>query len=146
MKGILKWTWSDENGKLHTFRIPNSYYDPNGSRLLSPQHWSQELKRSGKYKKVYYTGDDQSITLYWDENYRSCEYKSQRVADLTAMSQEITENKSVQCMETRAVLPEYQVRINVQDQTQSKLYKSDQDIFPSQDQIMSSIKKLPLQT
>ena len=95
MKGTLKWTWSDESGKLHTFRIPNSYYDPNGSRLLSPQHWSQELKKSGKYKKVYYTGDDQSITLYRDENYRSCEYKSQRVADLTAMSQEINENKSV---------------------------------------------------
>ena len=40
--GTLRWQWSDDSGKIHTFEIPNSYYVPSCKlRLLSPQHWAQ---------------------------------------------------------------------------------------------------------
>ena len=29
MKGILQWKWQDDDGNMHTFKIPNSCYDPN---------------------------------------------------------------------------------------------------------------------
>ena len=42
MSGTLRWQWSDDSGKVHTFEIPNSYYVPSCElRLLSPQHWAQ---------------------------------------------------------------------------------------------------------
>ena len=42
MSGTIQWSWLDDDGQKHTFRIPNSYYVPHGSvRLLSPQHWAQ---------------------------------------------------------------------------------------------------------
>ena len=38
----LRWQWLDDSGKMHTFKIPNSYYVPKCElRLLSPQHWAQ---------------------------------------------------------------------------------------------------------
>ena len=42
-KGIFKFSIEDDNGKIHTIKIPNSLYLP-GLRqcLLSPQHWAQE--------------------------------------------------------------------------------------------------------
>jgi hypothetical protein len=42
-KGTFKFSIEDDNGKIHTIRIPNSLYLP-GLRqcLLSPQHWAQE--------------------------------------------------------------------------------------------------------
>ena len=40
--GTLRWWWSDDSGKVHTFEIPNSYYVPSCElRLLSLQHWAQ---------------------------------------------------------------------------------------------------------
>ena len=40
--GTLRWHWSDDSGKMHIFKIPNSYYVPECElRLLSPQHWAQ---------------------------------------------------------------------------------------------------------
>ena len=42
MIGTLRWQWSDDSGKMHTFEIPNSYYVPEYELgLLSPQHWAQ---------------------------------------------------------------------------------------------------------
>ena len=39
--GTIIWDWEDDEGKKHSFKIPNSYYTPNGRiRLLSPQHWN----------------------------------------------------------------------------------------------------------
>jgi hypothetical protein len=42
-KGIFKFSIEDDNGKIHTIKIPSSLYLP-GLRqcLLSPQHWAQE--------------------------------------------------------------------------------------------------------
>ena len=42
MMGTILWKWEDDDGKIHQFKIPNSYYVPSGGvRLLSPQHWAQ---------------------------------------------------------------------------------------------------------
>jgi len=36
-KGTIAWSWTDDDGVENKFRIPNSYYVPEGeSRLLSP--------------------------------------------------------------------------------------------------------------
>ena len=38
-QGTIRWAWEDDDGKVHHFRIPESYYVPEGKcRLLSPQH------------------------------------------------------------------------------------------------------------
>lgn len=43
--GTLKWSWLDDDGKIHTHLIPNSYYSKAGGvRLLSPQYFSQTTK------------------------------------------------------------------------------------------------------
>ncbi len=44
-KGTFVFSLTDDNGKVHTIKIPNSLYLP-GLRqcLLSPQHWVQEAK------------------------------------------------------------------------------------------------------
>jgi len=42
-KGTFKFSLEDDNGKIHTIRIPNSLYLPGLKQcLLSPQHWAQE--------------------------------------------------------------------------------------------------------
>ena len=65
MKGTIQWSWHDENGRSHTFKLRNSYYNPNGTRLLSPQHWVSEVKANYKDGTVFYKGDDREITLHW---------------------------------------------------------------------------------
>jgi GAG-pre-integrase domain len=45
-KGTIEWAIEDDNGRVTTHRIPNSYYIPQGKvRLLSPQHWAAELPK-----------------------------------------------------------------------------------------------------
>jgi len=42
-KGTFKFSLKDDNGKIHTIRIPNSLYLSGLKQcLLSPQHWAQE--------------------------------------------------------------------------------------------------------
>jgi hypothetical protein len=42
-KGTFKFSIKDDNGKIHTIKIPNSLYLPDLKQcLLSPQHWAQE--------------------------------------------------------------------------------------------------------
>ena len=64
----LNWRWEDDNGVSTTFRIPNSYYVPEGNvRLLSPQHWAQTQAATrqsrGKYGE---RTDGNECVLYWD--------------------------------------------------------------------------------
>ena len=42
------------------------------------------MKKCGKYKQntIYYKGDDQSITLCWENHKVTCPYKQERVADI----------------------------------------------------------------
>jgi hypothetical protein len=42
-QGTFKFNITDDNGKAHTMKIPNSLYVPNLKRcLLLPHHWAQE--------------------------------------------------------------------------------------------------------
>ena len=66
----LVWNWLDDNGSKHKFRIPKSYYVPDGGcRLLSPQHWAKSQTRCKKNQLKYgeITYKDRSI-LFWGDN------------------------------------------------------------------------------
>ena len=70
--GTLRWQWSDDSGKIHTFEIPNSYYVPSCElRLLSPQHWAQTRNPVDRETTRCITSSV-NIYLRWtngDENY-----------------------------------------------------------------------------
>ena len=69
---MLLWKWQDDQGAIHSFHIPDSYYVPQGKvHLLSPQHWAQ-LQHDHKPKAG--TGETttaDSCTLFW----KQCEYQ-----------------------------------------------------------------------
>jgi len=68
--GTIVWRWCDHNdGLVHHFVIPKSYYVPQGGvRLLNPQHWAKEQR---DFKPMQGTGSDVNATkeanLYWDQ-------------------------------------------------------------------------------
>ena len=66
MQGQIVWRWLDDNGLVHQFRIPNSYFvkTEEVTRLLSPQHLSQELKRQGLGNASETTTDSKCV-LSW---------------------------------------------------------------------------------
>jgi hypothetical protein len=66
--GTIRWSWEDDEGKITTFRIPNSYYVPEGNvRLLSPQHWAQTQAKSRKeLTKCGERTDGNKSVLFWD--------------------------------------------------------------------------------
>jgi hypothetical protein len=73
--GTIRWKWEDDQGRLHTFDIPNSFYIPDGKvRLLSPQHWaqSQSIRRNRKLRTSCgeHTNGVECV-LYWGDG----EYK-----------------------------------------------------------------------
>ena len=64
----LRWQWQDDQGQVHTFLIPNSFYVPSGSvRLLSPQHWAQGQKDRKPIQGTGTTTDAMNITLFWKQ-------------------------------------------------------------------------------
>jgi hypothetical protein len=70
MKGTIVWKWCDNEGKVHRFRIPNSYYVPDGKvRLLSPQHWAKTQARSSiqRNKGFGETTTARKTILFWND-------------------------------------------------------------------------------
>ena len=69
MRGTIAWSIEDDQGQVHTIRLPGSYYVPDStSRILSPQHWSQQAQDNrpqprGTWCATY----DDEIVLYWDQ-------------------------------------------------------------------------------
>jgi hypothetical protein len=67
--GTISWRIEDDNGKVTTHIIPNSYYVPDGKvRLLSPQHWAKMLpphRRPLKGTAPEMTYHDR-VELRWD--------------------------------------------------------------------------------
>jgi transposase InsO family protein len=62
--GTVKWLIHDDEGRLHSIILPNTYYSPHAeSRLLSPQHWAQTA-RNGRGTKC--TTYHDAIILEWD--------------------------------------------------------------------------------
>jgi len=66
-KCTIAWSWTDDDGVQSKFRIPNSYYVPEGmSRLLSPQHWAsvqpKDTIRNGRWYST--THADRCVLQY----------------------------------------------------------------------------------
>ena len=73
-KGTLKWTWDDDQGRSHTFLIPDSYCTPdNPYRLLSPQHWAKVANDHfpQRHGTRCITNDD-DIELEWQQRRYRC--------------------------------------------------------------------------
>jgi len=68
-KGTLRWTFDDDQGRPHTFLIPNSYYTPDTPyRLLSPQHWAREANDHYPQRHgTFCTTLDDHIELFWQQ-------------------------------------------------------------------------------
>lgn len=67
--GVKKGTavlWiEDDDGRTHRIRLPNSYYVPGTKdRLLSPQHFAQEMSKQRK-GQASETTDSTKCVLYW---------------------------------------------------------------------------------
>jgi hypothetical protein len=68
MIGTIVWKWQDDNGMVHKFIIPKSFYVKESHvQLLSPQHWAQTQKDA---KSQQGTGSEtvgDRVTLFWKQ-------------------------------------------------------------------------------
>jgi hypothetical protein len=66
MSATMLWKWLDGNRLEHDFKIPGSYFIPEGKcQLLSPQHWAQKYKKATGMQAWEET-DHEACTLYWE--------------------------------------------------------------------------------
>jgi hypothetical protein len=67
--GTLKWSWEDDQGCVHSFDIPESFYVPEGNvRLLSPQHWAQsQVTSKAKRRRFGERTNGNECVLFWGE-------------------------------------------------------------------------------
>jgi len=66
MVGTVKWKIKDDNGKVHSFILPNTYYSSSvKTRLLSPQHWAQARKKGRDSYCVTY---HDAIIMRWNKD------------------------------------------------------------------------------
>ena len=63
----LIWKWQDNQGRIHKFKIPKSFYSPNGGvRLLSPHHWAQTQK---DMRGTRSDTTSKEVTLFWNKRH-----------------------------------------------------------------------------
>jgi hypothetical protein len=78
-QGTIVWKWCDNEGVIHRFRIPNSYYVPDGKvRLLSPQHWAKTQVGTSIKKLRDGTGETttaEKAVLFWNEGNNKLDVK-----------------------------------------------------------------------
>jgi hypothetical protein len=69
LMGTVEWPIEDDTGRVHKIRIPRTIYsEGNRSKLLSPQHWSQEANdRSPVRNGTWCATLDDRIILFWDQ-------------------------------------------------------------------------------
>ena len=61
--GTMRFSITDDEGRKHTFDVPNSIYDKQGQhKLLCPQHWSREC---GTINRAYEMTGESTTTLAW---------------------------------------------------------------------------------
>jgi hypothetical protein len=67
--GTIAWKWCNDNGKLHKFIIPKSFYVPSSNVCLPiPQHWGETQK--GNEKSKFGTGSEtvsNKVTHFWND-------------------------------------------------------------------------------
>ena len=67
--GTVRWKIEDDNGRVHTICIPNTFYVPQLEHcILSPQHWAQEADdHSPLMNGITSTTQAQSELLRWSQ-------------------------------------------------------------------------------
>ena len=66
--GTLKWHREDDQGTVHKFLTPKSYYLPErGVRISSPQHWDQVQNCYKPNPSTMEITNHQSRTLHWKQ-------------------------------------------------------------------------------
>jgi Reverse transcriptase (RNA-dependent DNA polymerase) len=67
--GTISWWILDDTGIKRNIQVPNSYFVPGGtSKLLSPQHWAQQSRETGRNKmEITCTTTADSVILQWDQ-------------------------------------------------------------------------------
>jgi hypothetical protein len=66
MVGTVKWKIKDDNGKIHSFILPNTYYSSSvETRQLSPQHWAQ-VRNKGR--DTYCVTYHDAIIMRWNKD------------------------------------------------------------------------------
>jgi hypothetical protein len=65
-RGTVRWRWQDDEGTVHSFDIPGSYYVKEAEyRLLSPQHWAKAQGDTTPFGTGCNT-DSTHSQLYWN--------------------------------------------------------------------------------
>ena len=66
-KGTVEWKIEDNDGKVHVFRITDTYLNEGSPyRLLSPQHWAQVRNDNSPVSRGTWCGTyDDSVELFW---------------------------------------------------------------------------------
>jgi hypothetical protein len=69
LMGTVKWSIEDDEGVVHSFLLPNTYYNADSPyRLLSPQHMSQVTNDNFPIRRGTWCGTfGDAIELYWDQ-------------------------------------------------------------------------------
>lgn len=67
--GTISWHITDDNGVQQNIRIPNSFYVPSSQvRLLSPQHWAQEVRdHAPNPQGTWCATHHDRVILYWNQ-------------------------------------------------------------------------------
>ena len=66
--GTLLQRWQDDEGRMHKFYIPDSYFVPNCNvRLLSLQHWAKTMKDNKPVEGTGCTTTSKSVQLQWNQ-------------------------------------------------------------------------------
>ena len=67
--GTFKFRLEDDNGQVHTIRVPNSLYVPSLKRvLLTPHHWAHEAQdKAPNPQGTWMATYDDCIILYWNQ-------------------------------------------------------------------------------
>jgi hypothetical protein len=66
MVGTMNWKIKDDNGKVHNFILPNTYYSSSvETRLLSPQYWAQVRKKGRDSCCITY---HDAIIMRWNKD------------------------------------------------------------------------------
>ena len=62
--GTVRWKILDDQNKIHSIILPNTYYSPMAeTRLFSPQHWAQSTNKGRETKCITY---HDAIILEWN--------------------------------------------------------------------------------
>jgi len=160
MVGTVKWKTKDDNGKVHNFILPNTYYSSSvETRLLSPQHWAQTRKKGrDSYCVTYHDAtimrwnkDKHQITAPLDNGkhrnvgvVRSAPGIKQYLTTCQAMDQEYTTlaYSATICMDCQAAkITDDEASVETPEVTHKETNKGTRPVTPDVEQMREEIFK-----